>query len=388
LMAVNIVLCKLWSRPPDPGLVPSEPEEDEDSAVEAAVRAKPFHAAWRAEAAPAEAGRLCAERLARAGFRVRREAAQGGSEALVATRHGLQRWGSYLAHVALVVMLVGALLKHLFGFVEMVPVVEGASRAIRSRPGWELAVDRFSVDYYEGTRSPKRFASELRLTDGGRPAAAATVAVNDPMTYRGVRFYQASWGAVESFRRAVIDLGGGETVALEPGRTSRIGRTAIAIRADRYLPDFEVTADGRASTSSLEPNEPALRISFESGPRSTPPLWLLAASPDAAFVEDADGRLARVPSPPFRVASVEPVLFSGIQAAYDPGYPVVLAGSAAWVAGMVLLFHLHRRRLWVLCRPAAPGGAGAHILLGGWSSRGLAEFRGEFDGLARELGAA
>jgi len=85
---------------------------------------------------------------------------------------------------------------------------------------------------------------------------------------------------------------------------------------------------------------------------------------------------------PIIVHAEDPFLFSGIQAGFDPGYPVVLAGSLGMLVGLSLLFYLHRRRLWVL---ALPEGTGASVHVAGYSSRGPRDFRGEFAARVAEL---
>ena len=47
--------------------------------------------------------------------------------ALVASRHRLQRWGSYVSHIAIVVILLGAMMKNLLGFETFLPILEGRS---------------------------------------------------------------------------------------------------------------------------------------------------------------------------------------------------------------------------------------------------------------------
>ena len=59
-------------------------------------------------------------------------------------------------------------------------------------------------------------------------------------------------------------------------------------------------------------------------------------------------------------------------------------GAAAWLAGMVLLFYMHRRRLWILVGPME-GGKASRIQIGAWSSRGVAGFQKEFDGMIAQL---
>ena len=395
LLAFDIVVCKLWSAPPDAGLasLPLElgPEAAgrEPERARAAIAATPLRKEFTAAGTAQEVAPRLRELVRACGYRLHPCSEAGADEraCLVATRQDLQRWGSYLAHVALVMILLGGLLKQLFGFVEMVPVISGGSRAMAHRD-WEMKVDDFTVQYYDGTRQPKLFSSDLKVYRGDKLLGAKVIKVNDPLDIGGVRFYQASWGAVGMFHSVTLKLGK-QAVRVPMSTPTRIPGTDIRVTADMMLPSFVIGPDGRADSAGLDLENPAVRLSFRVGKKAARPLWLLESLPDAAFEEDEDGTLGQAPPPPFQVAEIDPVLFSGIQAAYDPGFKVVLAGGILWLAGMILLFYLHRRRLWVVLSPAGAGGV--HVLVGGWSSRGPRDFEQEFEELTRrwssELGA-
>jgi cytochrome c biogenesis protein ResB len=144
-----------------------------------------------------------------------------------------------------------------------------------------------------------------------------------------------------------------------------------------------VTQDGRANNLTTEPTNPALRVKEEHRSGLSRTWWLLQLEPGRAFLEDAEGLLTEAPLPPFMLASVDPVLFSGIQIVYDPGYPLVLAGSLAWLAGMVVNFYLHRRKFLVVVVPNT--GREARVLVGGWSSVGAVAFKKDFDQLVARM---
>lgn len=376
LMALDIVLCKLWSLPPDDDLVALPPENTRGEACNPHQDA--FACGLAYEPALARAKRALAE----AGFDLRDDFFKPGGAAFVATKHRLQRWGSYLAHIGLVTILAGALVKALFGFVEMAPVVEGGSRAMRGKPDWEIFVDKFSIAYYD-TGEPKSFSSAIRVESRGKTLGRKTIIVNDPLDIGGVRFYQASWGAAGTFRGVTLKVGKQE-LQLAPRAPRKLPGTPLFVEADALMPDFTIT-DGAADTASAELHNPAVRLSFRMGSRTTRPIWLFQNDPELCFVEQENRELARAPRPPFQLSGIDPVLFSGIQVAYDPGFKVVLGGSLLWLLGMIGLFYLHRRRLWVLVEPQ---GDGSRVSVGGWSSRGPRDFQDEFGALARSLRAA
>jgi cytochrome c biogenesis protein len=387
LMAFDVVLCKLMSRPPDHGLVALPPEMTREEKLEhlaqkdAALKLKPYQASFASALSSEEASTRAKAFLAEKGYEVSHDIAERDGGTFVATRHKLQRWGSYISHIALVVILVGSLLKGLFGFVEMVPVLEGRSRPLQNRPGWELFVDKFTIAYYEGTMSPKLFSSELRVEKDGVEVGKKLIIVNDPLDIGGVRFYQASWGAGGMFRSVTLKIGAKQTVQMAQRTPTKVPGTPFVVEADVLMPNFTIT-DGRADTESLDLKNPAVKITFTVGPHKTAPLWLLVNQPELAFVEDGEGFLSRAPKPPFSLAKIDPILFSGVQVAYDPGFKVVLIGSIMWLVGMIMLFYLHRRRLWVVVEPAA---GGSRVAVGGWSSRGDQEFSREFNQLMDAL---
>lgn len=381
LMAFDIILCKLWSRPPDQGLVALPPETTNEaekerhlSEKEAALRLKPFRAAFASPLPVAEAARAAERLLAEARYGVHDPFHAEAGRSFVATRHGFQRWGSYLAHIAFVVILLGSLIKGLFGFVEMVPVLEGRSRNLENRPDWEVFVDKFTVAYYDGTRDPKSFSSIMRVETKGETVGEKTIYVNDPLDVGGVRFYQASWGAGGMFRSVTVQLGKHEVVL--PQRTpKKIAGTPFTLTADVMMPNFTVV-DGQPDTKSLDLRNPAVRLTFQVGPHKVSPMWLFENDPELCLVETPEG-LQRAPKPPFRITGLDPILFSGIQVAYDPGFKVVLVGSILWLVGTISLFWLHRRRLWVIVERGE--GAGSTVSVGGWSSRGQKEYKREFE---------
>ncbi|MBI4055505.1 MAG: cytochrome c biogenesis protein ResB [Elusimicrobia bacterium] len=378
LMAFNIVVCKLWNAPPDPGLSEIAPElsRGEDwNFLGAELRKKSLNGEGFLELPLESARSRVRGLLLQRGFRVQEEPSSFGTF-LVSTKHPGQRWGSYISHISLVVILLGALVKGLFGFEEFLPVVEGGSQNLRQRP-WEVFVDRFEVEYYPQSKVPRLFASQIRVYDHTtrKHLGSKRILVNDPLALSGGRIYQASWGATGRFRRARLLVQGVE-VDLEPHQKVRIPSTSIEVQADRMLPQFAVSADQRPQTESLEYDNPAVRFVFYYRGRRMDPVWLLLHWPRVSFREKPDGTLAHAPAPPFLLAALDPVFFSGLQVAQDPGFPIIVTGSATMLLGLSLLFYLHRRRTWCLLR--AEGPKKSRWVLGGWSSRGPVAFRKEF----------
>lgn len=57
---------------------------------------------------------------------------------------------------------------------------------------FQLRLDRFTVDHYQGTIDPSSYASQVSLLDQGTERDVR-ISMNEPLTYHGLTFYQASY---------------------------------------------------------------------------------------------------------------------------------------------------------------------------------------------------
>ncbi len=426
LMAFDVVVCKLWNKPPDPGLVPlAENQSDEEDATLQALRKKPFRLEGLMDSSVSELSERLSSTLKTHNFSIKKIVLPAGGVAFVASRHRLQRWGSYVSHIALVVILLGAVMKSLMGFETFLPILEGRSANVSqaiyetlSEPArdpslpnwvqtfdrwaawphhlknalmrrsldpiqhWELFVDKLTVDFYQHSTTPSTFASKVRLYNFDHSVADTTIRVNQPLDVNHVRFYQASWGVTGMIRGAVLQING-KDVPMGMKQTFPIPGEPWTGRLEHYLPDFTIGQDGQPTTASLEWKHPAIVIGFYNKKKTQIGTLVLGApSPASAPGEEPWGLFffagGHLPvRPPFRVRSVEPVLFSGVQVTYDPGFPVIVTGVLSMLLGLAALFYLHQRRVIIFLRPV-PNKAETRVDVGGWSSRGAKEFDREF----------
>ncbi|MFA6315978.1 MAG: cytochrome c biogenesis protein ResB [Elusimicrobiota bacterium] len=374
VIVLDIVLCRLIRLPvrePD-----GRPED-----LETAAAGQPLAVKFTAQDA-SKAFSGITTLLRDDGYAVRRIPTGTAPLAASAEAHPLQAWGSYVSHAAMIVLLAGCLVKAFFGFNESVLAAEDGSVPVTKRPGWAVHVAAFTVERYENG-SPKRFATRLAVYEHGRLVVEDEIRVNAPLSVRGLVFYQESWGVTGMWRTASLAWPDRELqLTGEVPRTDPVSGSRFS--AELFASDFGITPDGRADNLTTDLRNPALRVSEQPASAKPRTWWLFRDAPGTAYLELPDGTLKEAPPPPFRLASVDPVLFSGLQVVHDPGYPLVLAGSLAWLAGMVLNFHLHRRRILVVAAPAEPGHP-ARVSVGGWSSRGAGAFKDDFNRLVARM---
>ncbi len=115
------------------------------------------------------------------------------------------RFGVYTVHFSVVLLLVGGLIGSIFGFDGFVNIPEGEStRRVQLRNsaeavtlGFEIRCEDFDVSFYD-TGAPKEFRSSLTILEQGQPVLKKDIIVNDPLSYKGIRIYQSSYGTIPS----------------------------------------------------------------------------------------------------------------------------------------------------------------------------------------------
>ena len=109
----------------------------------------------------------------------------------------------FALHLSFVLILVGALVTHCFGQQGTLHlrqhgdalshyVLKGEDSVSVAFP-FQVALDTFQLQYYEGTFSPMDFISKLRFEEDGEVVERATISMNKIGNYRNYRFYQAGY---------------------------------------------------------------------------------------------------------------------------------------------------------------------------------------------------
>lgn len=118
-------------------------------------------------------------------------------------RSGVRRWSVWLIHASMVLMLAGALVTHLTAFQGIVylrgdqpsnqvrEMNNDSDESIRELPFY-IRLDRFERFNNVGTNAAADYATSFVIMDGEK-SLKGRVSMNNIFTYRGVRFYQASY---------------------------------------------------------------------------------------------------------------------------------------------------------------------------------------------------
>jgi len=297
------------------------------------------------------------------------------------------RLGFLFTHAALLLVIGGALLGRL-GFQGSMQLYEGERSDMvalsngtgHEQLGFSLRCNSFEVSLYENTGRPKSYTSSLTVIENGHAVLTKQIRVNDPLVYRGIYFYQSTYGADPSGRGAVeleISSPGApdpRLVRVDVGSSAVLPETGDELFVDRFLPDFALDEDSRPFSRSGELNNPAVLLRCRRNGQQLFASWLFSLFPDFHGQQTAPYRI--------KITNFEPRRFTGLQVTRDPGVALVWAGCALLLAGMYTAFFCSHRRVWVYCEP---GGEGLLVTVAGEANKHKAAFKKEFTALCGRL---
>ena len=300
-------------------------------------------------------------------------------------RGGFSRFGVYVVHLGVLLLIAGGLSGAIFGVKGSVEIAEGeATNQLRIR-GKEAPIDlpfaircdRFTVEHYE-SGAPKVFRSDLAFIEGGKVVRQGALLVNHPIVHGGFHFYQASYGVVP---------GGKVTLFYGEGGQKATGRD-VAQGESFDLPGSQ----GRVEVLRIEGNlmqmGPAAKLAIASN-RGEVQFWVFQ---NIDKIKEANpGILQKVPlmNPDlftpwrFSLRKTGERYFTVLHVARDPGVPLVAGGAFLLIAGLMITFFFSHRRVGIVLKPGE--GGGSRIGVTGSCNRNPVGLEGELDRLLREI---
>ncbi|MCK4536757.1 MAG: cytochrome c biogenesis protein ResB [Desulfuromonadales bacterium] len=284
------------------------------------------------------------------------------------------RFGVYVTHLSILIIFVGAMIGNVWGFKAFVNIVEGTfvdsiwGRSDSQTPiplGFEVHCEDFEVTFYEDGRRPKDYVSKLVVKENGQEVLRKTIEVNDPLQYKGLTFYQASYGQSGDpvFRFRVQERATGETVEV-------VGRQG------KHLPlpgGAALIPMGYAS--NYQSFGPAAQVNIDVGDHQHGNPFIVLQQ-FANFDEKRGGAYI------VTLLEAEQDYYTGLSVTKDPGVWVVWIGCFLMVFGSLTAFFLSHRRIWVTLQPLERG---IGVKVGGVAHRNQPAFSLFFDELIKDF---
>ncbi len=224
--------------------------------------------------------------------------------------------------------------------------------------GFEVRCERFDIELYD-SGMPKAYRSQLTVLEDGEVTVKKEIVVNDPLTYKGITFYQSSYQGYEDFILTVTDQKSGEneSAILPYQRPTALKtlRTSIGI----------INAEMRGQSITK------MKVWFDDdqGPAST--FWMNTG--DQVTVERTDKK--------YTVAGKQ-MYATGLQVARDPGVWVVYIGCGMMILGLIVAFFMSHKRIWLLLSKENDK---TSVLMSGSANKNKVGFEKIFSSLSADL---
>ena len=280
-------------------------------------------------------------------------------------------WGVYAIHLSILVIFLGAVYGSFTGFKGRLNLIEGESAdrvALVSTDsegrevplGFTVKCEKFVVEFYD-TGAPKLFQSDLVILDGGREVLRKSIEVNDPLTYKGITFYQSSYQSLPQAKVAITTPSGTrDELSISAFSRTLWPETGLVMALIRYLPNVH--------------GMPAVRVYIGDDRGNGDAVWLFQGHEKEYKIGQKVFKLA--------LETVSEKYMTGLQVKKDPGVAIVWLGCALMIAGFAVVFWVPHKRIWLW---VGRNSGRPTVILAGQTSKNRIGFEKEFDRIAEEL---
>ncbi|MGV8073966.1 MAG: cytochrome c biogenesis protein ResB [Syntrophobacteraceae bacterium] len=285
------------------------------------------------------------------------------------------RWNPllvYVVHSSILLILIGALIGSVFGFEGFMTLPEGETSAeVTLTSGnstfmlpFQIRCDNFEVSFYD-TGTPKEFRSDVTIIEKDKEILKQSIRVNDPLTFKGISFYQSTYGTTLKQSNLVLQ-------DLTTGNSHEI---TLPYREIQTIPDTQDKVQIVEYRQDLARFGPAIAVFIQRAGQDEPKgAWVLVNRPEFHGNHAENYQI--------KVTDMQQGQYTGLHVKQDPGIWVVYFGFTAMLVGIGLVCFSSHRRLWVW---AEPGEKSCRVVIAGKTNKNSLAFEQEFNRICDRL---
>ena len=251
------------------------------------------------------------------------------------------RFGVYVIHSSILLLLIGALIGSVFGFKANLQLDEGETSdtafMVKKRMpvniGFSIRCNDFDVKFYD-TGAPEEFKSNLTIIENGKESFTEDILVNHPLRYKGINIFQSSYGTAQpdSVIMDIIKLSD-KTVtsqSIKIGQEIQLPEDQVSFKLDGFIPHFDFRGHnlGEAFVGTItQKDAKSFQIAL---PTKFP-----------TFDKMRKGTFA------FVIKEFEQKYYTGLQITKDPGIWYVYSGFILMIIGCWITFFMSHQSYFV-----------------------------------------
>ncbi len=309
--------------------------------------------------------------------------------AIFAERGRWTRIGVYVVHLSVLLMLIGAVIGGIWGFKAFVAIPEGetintAFLRDSNMPvelGFDIKCNSFTVSFYN-TGQPEEFKSNLTIIEDGKESFTRDIIVNDPLRYKGLSFYQSSYG-IDSAESAVFKITSRESgmsysQKMELGQTIDIPESGGKFTLIEFVHGYNFRGHnlGEGFIGNFSSNKSVIKEDVkEQLPTKSSPMERAISKQDKeldeveifipikfpTFDKMRGGTFA------FEIEDYEKIYYTGLQVTKDPGVWYVYIGFILMIIGCWITFFMSHQSICVEIKKESK--SGCTVIVSGTSNK-------------------
>lgn len=248
-----------------------------------------------------------------------------------AARHRIGSVGSSITHLGIIVIILGAFLGNIFakeGFVNLLP---GESTAFNDY-GFSLRLEDFYLGFREDG-STEQYYSELTISENKEIVKSKKIWVNNPLNYKGLNFYQSSFGWISNL--VIKDKEGNilDKNTLKNNQQHFYQQEHLTVYLYGFYPDFNIDQMGQPISTTQNAKNPHYAVV----------LYHFNDYIDSYVVEPGQPILYN----DIEIVFEESRMYTGLIYRKDFGYYFVLLGCLFLFMGLFLSFYFYPKYVLV-----------------------------------------
>lgn len=301
-------------------------------------------------------------------YKVKKQEINESDFSYVARRGDISIWGSMVSHLGILIIFIGVLYGNFYGFKERnVSIIEGE---IYHEPhfNFDVKLEDFSIEYDDKGRV-KDYKSKLTVFESKKKILTKTIEVNDPLIYKGVKFYQSSYGTYPGLiiyqgkNKKVIGIKEGDLITTDSNHTLFIHRITSETIGQQH-------SDNAQQSCPL--TKLMAQVFFNSDFKNNPENW-----EKIGWLQE--GKLVKFKDYNLILKSIDVTV---LEVKKDPGIWIVWTGFIIVTLGMFVAFYITRRQILIYITPHKKD---TKIMLAGISQRGEEYIMPELTKIKNEL---
>jgi cytochrome c biogenesis protein len=343
-----------------------------------------------------------------------------GRKVLFSQRHVYSRLAAYGIHLSLLVIFAGGLIGLQFGYRGRITLDEGeigskvivfdTTRSVtaaateprfteRDMP-FALRLDKAEIvfndpkeasllrrDDIQNPGAVKNWYCTVSIFENGSPRGTHVVAVNQPLSYRGYRFFQSGFDFAEGFKEYSLLVRSKDPAGVSHGTSYKLhSGESFDLKESVNLKEADVVVTPVRAGIMPQADIPFVVVSVQ-GNDGKPPVQVpvFDESTTRQMKEGTDEKKFQEGLPAgveMYLSSVVPRFQSTFQVSRDPGVDIVWAGCILLMGGLMVAFYFSHQRAWAMLIPAEHG---TTVVLGGDANKNKGSFARKFEHLVQAL---